>query len=60
MGVDDDELFGLGGDFNILEYADPELHDGTEDLGVDVAADVGVGVGGQVSLTTLSTVSCLR
>ena len=25
--VDDDELLGLGNDFNILEYADPELHD---------------------------------
>lgn len=25
--IDDDELLGLGNDFNILEYADPELHD---------------------------------
>ena len=25
LGVDDDDLLGLGNDFNILEYADPEL-----------------------------------
>jgi hypothetical protein len=25
LGVDDDELLGMGADFNILEYADPEL-----------------------------------
>ncbi|CAG7629500.1 unnamed protein product [Allacma fusca] len=25
MGIDDDELLGMGADFNILEYADPEL-----------------------------------
>ena len=23
--IDDDELLGMGADFNILEYADPEL-----------------------------------
>jgi hypothetical protein len=30
--VDDDELLGLGNDFNILEYADPELHDAMDDM----------------------------
>jgi histone-lysine N-methyltransferase MLL3 len=25
LGMDDDELLGMGADFNILEYADPEL-----------------------------------
>jgi hypothetical protein len=25
LGDDDDELLGMGNDFNILEYADPEL-----------------------------------
>jgi hypothetical protein len=30
--VDDDELLGLGNDFNILEYADPELHDAMDDV----------------------------
>jgi hypothetical protein len=30
--VDDDELLGLGNDFDILEYADPELHDTMDDV----------------------------
>ena len=36
LGVDDDDLLGLGNDFNILEYADPELQ-------LDCANDCGKG-----------------
>lgn len=31
LGMDDDELLGMGADFNILEYADPELDEAVSD-----------------------------
>ena len=41
LGLDDDELIGLGNDFDILEYADPELHDAMNASGASGATTPG-------------------